>query len=294
MAYDKKFPVFELDGLMFGGEETLRVHGFEPNGPDARTQDVENEVGDGMYFGRDTLGTPAWAFELHTDLDSGPEAHDLADLLAAKWLDPDLRGTPGRVVALRYWMAGRWRRVYGRPRRYVGLDGGWLTAVGRGEMTADFKLAHHLHYDDVAKEVEVGMVPATVGGFIFPVIFPLSTARRGVGERSNQLTVGGTAPTWPKITVNGPIRNAKITVSDWSMRMVGNIAYDQAVTIDTAPWARTITRENGASVAGMLHPTVSMAGLELRPGFHNMILEGTDLTGTATATIEWRDAHYGL
>lgn len=293
--FRRALPTFDLAGLTFGGHHSpLQVSSFSPGTPEARTQDVTNDVADGDTFGRDYLTPPTWSWDLFTDLDTDHGAHELAEQVAAIWLDEDLRSRPGAVIPLRYLMAGRWRRVYGRPRRYAGPDGGLLTALGRAEMTADFKLAHHLHYDDIEQAAQVGTVPARVGGFVFPAVFPLTTATRTESERSSQFTVGGSAPAWPRITVEGPISDATISVGTWSMRLTGAIAYDQSVIVDTAPWMRSITRGDGAPLAGALHPTTSMLDLKLKPGHYELKLTGTDLTGTARATIAWRDAYYGL
>lgn len=289
------YALFELEGLRFGGTEPLRVSNFDPGTPENLSQDVQDPVGDGLYFGRDHLAPPSWGFDFFTNVDNWTEALELDGALRAAWLNPTLRNTPGKVVPLRYFLAGRWRRVYGRPRRFDGGDGGSvLTKLGRSEMTADFKLAHHLHYDDTEKSVQVGMVPPDFGGFAFPLEFPVVTTPRTESQRPSQFEVRGTAPTWPRITIQGPITNAVVSVGAWRMRTVGHIAYDETLVIDAAPWAQSILRGDGAPVPGMLHPTVSLAGLALPPGLHDLRLEGSDPTGTAQATIAWRDAFYGL
>jgi len=289
------YPLFELEGLRFGGSEPLRVSGFDPGSPEFRSQDVQSSTSDVTHTGRDRLAPPTWGFDLFTNVDTWAEALELEDALAARWLDPALRDEPGKVVPLRYLLAGRWRRVYGRPRRYDGGDGGGvLTKLGRSEMTADFKLVHHLHYSDEEKSVQVGMIPPDFGGFTFPLEFPISATPRTASQRSSQFRVGGSAPTWPRITIQGPISDAVVSVGAWSMRTTGSIAYDQSVIVDAAPWAQSIRRNDGANIPGLLHPTVSLAGLALAPGDHELKLEGRDATGTARATIAWRDAHYGL
>lgn len=294
--FRESIPAFELEGLQFGGHHnSLQVSDFSPGIPEMRDQDVQDPVGDGVYFGRDYLAPPTWGFDLFTNVDNWTDALSLDGLLRATWLNPELRNTPGQAVPLRYLLAGRWRRVYGRPRRFVGGDGGGvLTKLGRSEMTADFKLAHHLHYADEEKSVQVGMVPPDFGGFTFPLEFPISSTPRTASQRASQFRVGGDAPTWPRITIEGPITDAVVSVGAWSMKTVGHIAYDQTLVVDAAPWAQSILRGDGAPVPGMLHPTVSMAGLALPPGDHDLKLEGSDATGTARATIAWRDAYYGI
>ena len=287
-------PAFELDGLAFGGEHPIRVSEFSPGGPDLSNQDSPVGVDDGVLVGRDYLGASTWGFDMFTNVDDYAEAMELAGQVAARWLRRDVRTTPGAVLPLRYHMAGRWRRVYGRPRRYAGPDGGLLTSMGRAEMTADFLAVDHLFYDDEERSISVGTVPATVGGIIAPIITPITTARRSEMERPGQFEIGGSAPTWPTITIAGPIRDPEVRIGDWHLRLVGNLAYDRSITINTAPWARSATRNDGAHVGGMLHPTVRLGGLALEPGHHEVILTGVDTTGTARATIAWRDAHYSL
>jgi len=288
------YPLFELQGLRFGGDEPIKVSNFDPGSASVRSGDAENEVGDGIRLGRDYLTPPTWAFDIFTDVNDWAEALELDDRLAAVWQDEETRTTIGRAVPLRYWMAGRWRRVYGRPRQYAGADGGLLTKLGRGEMTADFSLVDRLHYADDEQSISVGSVPETTGGIVFPVVFPLVTMPRTSTERPGQFTVGGTAPTWPRVMIHGPITNAVIHVGDWSMRTTGTVREGDTLTIDAAPWAQSITRSDGASVAGMLHPSTSLSSLRLKPGHHELVLAGQDSTGLARATIAWRDAYYRL
>lgn len=288
-------PTFEVGGVMLGGDPNpIQVAKFEPSWPELRTQDVERDTGDGALVGRDYFGSSSWSFEIFTNATDYGEALALAGQVAKVWTGDMVRTTPGAVLPLRYHMSGRWRRVYGRPRRYAGPDGGVATMQGKADITADFMIVDHLFYDDTEQQIEVGTVPSSVGGFIFPLIFPLTTARRTAMSRTGQFQVGGVAPTWPVITIQGPISDPEVSVGDWSLRLVGHIAYDRSVTVDTSPWARTVTRSDGASVAGMLHSSARLGEMRLDPGFHELSLTGKDSTGTARARIAWRDAYYSL
>lgn len=291
-----EIPIFEYRGMTVGGwSNPLQVETFEPGGLEFRTQDSQNAAGDGGRFGYDYLGGQTWAFGLFTNVYEHTEALDLEGEFGRRWLDPAIRTRAGAVAPLRYFMNERWRRVYGRPRRWIGSDGGsHMAAQGLARMSADFLTADHLHYDDDEQEIEVGTMPATTGGFIFPAIFPLRTAYRTSSERTGQFRVQGDAPTWPKVTVHGPISDPEVSVGAWTVRFVGSLAYDRSVTIDTAPWALTVLRDDGAPLPGMLHPATRLSGLSVKPGYHELKLEGVDTTGTARATIAWRDAHYSI
>src|SRR5690606_41823673 len=61
---------------------------------------------------------------------------------------------------------------------------------------SDFIVVDPKSYGDVEQSVVLGMVPAEVGGFSFPLTFPIQTVNRGA--TGQVIEVGGTAKTWPR------------------------------------------------------------------------------------------------
>lgn len=291
--FAESISAFEYRGVEFGGHHgAIQVSSFTPGGPDLRSSHTEIDQRDGIVPGQDYLGSSTWGFSLFTDVQDWGEALALAGTFKGAWWDPAVRMSPMRVEPLRYHMAGRWRRVYGRPQRYAPPDGGLLTSLGRAEFEADFLVVDDRHYDDEEQDVQLNMVPATVEGFSFPLSFPIQTVERTATLR--QITVGGDTDTWPRITVYGPILNPEITVGDWTLRLRGELAYDQEVVVDTAPWKMSLERLDGTVSPMRLSLDTRFSGLSLAPGYHSVLLTGTDLTGTARATIAWRDAYNSL
>ena len=293
---DPLAPLWELGGVTFGTYQGIGVAAFDPGAAEISDQDLEFAAGDGVLMGRDFVRPSTWAFDLFTDFDNPAEAFAAQSALTAIWRNPATRLTPGAAVPLRYRMNGRWRRVYGRPRRLAGANGGVVMLQGNAEITADFRLVSHLHYDDEASQVEVGMVPAIGGGWSFPTSFPVVIeGRLGEGGRPTQFVIGGDAPTWPVVTIHGPIKDPRVEFGDGRhIRLVGSLAYDRSVTVDTAPWARSVVRDDGAHVPGMLHSSMRFNNLALEPGPGDLTLWGIDATNTARATMSWRNAHHGL
>ena len=152
-------PTFQLGGVDFGGDHPVQVVGFDPGSGSTRTQDVDVPMGDGRLMGRDFHSAPSWMFDFYTNVWDWAEALDLADTVAAVWSGDQVRDTPGEVMPLRYWMADRWRRVYGRPRNFSPPDGGLFSKLGRAEFAASFDLVDRLHYDDAEQSASADMVP---------------------------------------------------------------------------------------------------------------------------------------
>lgn len=291
-------PIFEIDGLELGGwPNDIQVSDFEPGGPELRTQDAQNGADDGVLVGRDYYGASTWSFGLYTDTHSYSDALDAAGRVAAVWVGHRVRREPGAVLPLRYRMAGRWRRVYGRPRRYAPPDGGLLTMQGRAEMTADFLVVDHRYYADEEQSSDASLMPTTLGGFTVPFETPLTTETRAEGYAPGTFRVGGTAPTFPIVRVPGPVTDAWVEVEGpagaWRLEFTGTIADGDVVEVDSRPWARNTTR-NGTPVTGVLALSARLSDLEMPPGVYRLSFGGYGAGSASQARITWRDAYYSL
>src|SRR5690606_25362200 len=103
----------------------------------------------------------------------------------------------------------------------------------------------------------------------------------------------GELPAWLSVSSEGARTNPVIEVGDflrWEFRTT--LAYDQTLTVDASPWARTILRD-GAAIPGTLTPqSTRLAKAVIPPGSHEFVLRGTSSTGAARAVASWRPAFH--
>ena len=284
---------FKLGGVEFTGETLdapLMVRDFVPGGADVRDEDTAQVQRDGILPGTDLLGGRLWSWDLSA------RGNNLTAVLAANasleaaWRTPD-RLLPGVKVPLSYLIDNRWRRVYGRPGRYSGIVPDHIAISGIGRVVCDFRVLDPSHYDDVESSVVLTIVPATSGGLQTPFVFPLSTVRSST-PRAGSVVNAGDVATPLKVTFRGPVLNPWVRGPGLEIALAGALAYDQSVTVDAR--AGTVTRENGAPAAGLLTRKTSLTAALLQPGTTELTFGGTDQTGTATATLAWRNAYTSI
>lgn len=284
--------LFRLGGVEFGGRTgSLIVAGFDPGSADLRTQDHERPQRDGAMVGRDYLGSTTWAFDISTNRRAVLEAAESAAALAVAWRPPErLQGNV--TVPLSYELGGRWRRVYGRPGKFAGIKGDVLAMQGVGKITADFRVTDPLFYDDAETSVVLDIVPASSGGLVAPLVAPLTSVRSSA-PRAGFVDNLGDAATPLKVTFHGPVLNPWVrAAAGWEIGLTGTLAYDVSVTVD--PLAGTVTRSDGAPVAGMLTRATRLSKSLLPVGQSELTFGGSDITGTATATLSWRHAFQSI
>lgn len=280
-------------GVLFGGRSgSLIVTGFDPGAKEIRGGDNPRPNRDGVSPGRDFLGAATWGFEISTNRDDLVGARESAASLQAVWQGAGVRLAPGVKVPLSYEVGGVWRRVYGRPGAFAGIKPDVLATLGVGKIVCDFKVQDPLHYDDAETSVTLTIVPASTGGLVAPLVAPLTTVGSGAA-RAGFVNNTGDAPTPLKVTFHGPVIAPWVRSPDgWEVGLTGSLAYDESITID--PLAGTVTRQDGAPVNGRLTRKTRLSGTLLQPGVTELTFGGTDLTGTATADLSWRNAHTSI
>lgn len=286
---------FDLDGYTFGGEQDavlVTPGGFDPGVTGWRTQDAENPVGDNYLFGRDRLTPGTWGFTLQTNKEDELGALGAMEKMAVKWRADNIRSTPGAVSTLRYNLGGATRRVYGRPRRWApSIDTGLWRGVN--SIVADFQLADTFYYADASRNIDMSILPGSTSGLKGPLTGKLSTLL--AGERARSVAdIGGTAPAPFVAVIYGPIQNPWLSEDGWKLELNATLAYDQYVVIDTRPWANTVLRSDGASLAGALSRTSRLSTARLKPGGANLRFGGKDATGTSHVAIAWRPTYYSI
>ena len=286
---------FKLGAVEFSGEGDatgpLVVREFEPGGADVRDQDAERAQQDGLIVGRDLLGGRLWSWAISA------RGNDLSDVLAANallegaWRDP-ARLKPGVTTPLSYLTDGRWRRVYGRPGRFTGITPDYLAMSGLGRIVCDFRVTDPRYYDDDDTSVVLTIVPATTGGLMTPLAAPLSTVQSSA-PRAGIVNNLGDADTPLKVKFQGPVSNPWVRSTDgMEIGLNTTLASDESITVD--PLAGTVTRNGGASAAGLLTRKTRMSATLLTPGTTELTFGGTDPTGTAKATLYWRNAYNSI
>jgi hypothetical protein len=285
------------DGVVFGiGSDTgvdMLDGGFIPGDDDWTNDDQEDTQRGGTRFGRDRLKGPLHGFDLFTNCSDEATALDAKALLRTAWRALSIRQDPSTVIPVRYRLNGRERRFYGRPRRFSAppnnqIQGGYIP------ITADFQAADAFFYDDQEQGVSLTLhnVGTSDGGFIFPVIFPVTALP--VGTSQQQLVVGGDAPAYPVIRVNGPVTNPIIATDSWTIAMDISLGALDYVVIDTRPWERTVIKNGNQNAAGSLsvNRRLYLSDVVLEEGSLPQIsFSGNSASGAPTCTVSWRNTY---
>jgi hypothetical protein len=291
MSITEQAAVFNLRGLEFGHPRgPLRTFGWAPGSLDYLTRDLDRPGVGGMVPGRDVRRGRSWEIWLRTLADDrdAAGAHDLVAALAAVWHSDDL--STGEDVSLRYLLAGRWRRVYGRPRRFVLPSTDVMVRQGRADVTVTFDLTDPLHYSEDEQRVPLGIVPASSAQLRFPTAPPFRWTSEGE-QTVRGATVGGDAATPMTVRFFGPVSRPWVRVGGVLVQVLGDVAYDQVLELDAR---RLLITVNGVPTPGMLSPATRFADLRLAPGVHEVVYGGTDVTGTSRVEVAWRDAWRSL
>jgi hypothetical protein len=156
------------------------------------------------------------------------------------------------------------------------------------QVLADFACSDAGWYGSEQSE-NISLVPDPGGGLIAPLASPLATTR--TSDRSQSFTVGGHLPTWPVFEIKGPITNPVVEVVGLlSMEFRLSLAFDQTLIVDTRPWARSILRDTASKAGTLSRTSTRLSKAAIPPGKYEFVLRGTSDSGTASATLRWRDA----
>lgn len=275
---------FELDGYLFSGSRRrpLYVQGMELGGSRGRVQDTYNPIGTDILFGRDYKTPSVWGFRFRVG--HGGAETTLSSLAGLTRAWDELDTTPGAESVLRYAVAGRTRLVYGRARDLTPAVE-QVFSLGRVVAEGGFQPRDVWFYDDLLQSVSVTLVPPSTGGLLTPLISPLSTVEGS--QRQGLITVGGDAPAPVEVIFRGPVSRPKVKSSGWEIELDTTIPYGMSVTVNAR--TGTVLRSDGASLGGALTRKSFLPDARLKPGAREIQFSGTDITGTATCTVRWRN-----
>lgn len=282
---------WELGDVVFGLDTAI---GHEadatPGSYSWRTQDSTIPGRDANHFGRDLVEPGTWAFKLFVDQHDEASALQTLEDLAHAWKGNAVRKTRGAVMPLRYRLAGRTRRVYGRPRRFdYTMDNAFMS--GTLPITCDFKLASELYFDDFESSYTVTMNQESTTGGLSGILKGTLTSLSTSVSRPFTFAVGGREPAPMVVDFHGPLNGGNLQIDgEYVIQFSGNIPAGVVVTVDARPWVASVYRQDGAGVAGLLSPLSRMPDMLLDVGTHTATLGGISPTGQAKAVIRWRSA----
>lgn len=278
----------ELDGYLMGPTTDIMVEDVDFGTADIVQSDKQLPRSDGIRFGRDFRGGRVITVSLQLFGPTGEDTVRMVNELAERWNADETRAVPGATSVLRWRSGNHQRRAYGRPRRFAPVstraNANWAPIV------ADFQCVDHRYYSDVEESNTVSIVPPDVGGFFEPFVWPLTSV--AISYAPGVITVGGNGPAWPVYVIRGPIADPVIRiVGEFEVPFPGLVLKsDETLVVDTRPWSRGIRRNNTVSLPGALSATSPrLSNLYLKPGGYEIILRGSDLTGTASMTVAWRE-----
>jgi hypothetical protein len=279
----------------FGHGTPLNVTAFDLGTGAVRHQDQPGGLSDTNVFGRDLRTPPSWTWSLFTDETDPAAALEQLDVLAQVW-DNDVRLTSGDVVALRYTVAGRTRRVYGRPRRWTPQPD--QLQRGKAHITCDFQLSEYeTYYDDTEQAIPtIPIAPTQITGtyFTFPLVFPLVMATAPV-VYTEQAVVVGTQRTWLTPRMTGPVANPWVQIGTQRYALQGSIPAGQTVRLSGRPWEAGIYNETTGTWGGLtLDPRSRLSQLRLPPGTYPITYSGLDATGSSVCSVRWNPAYRAL
>lgn len=273
--------------------------------PELRSQEIEISNEDGISFGREYFGARKWT--ITGSVKSGDpfrpsttaqlaDAWDAMSTLVDLWSRPDVRVHERDLTSLTFKRPGRVALlVYGRPER---IDPDMTPSYnGHIPFSAIFRQSDPNFYDATETvHVNALTVPYSGGMLLNPaktaLLLPFTTT--AVTQRVGSIYNSGGIDTWPVFTINGPVLNPKISIHVdsapmWEIQLKTSIVSGQSITIDTRPWMRSVTRSDGANVAGAMRGA-RLNEMVVPPGFSEFIYDGQDATATTTCEIRFRNA----
>lgn len=277
----------------------VNIAAIQIAGNSYRVDDSPQPRTDGVFMGQDFADPGDIVLFLSIPAPGGDTESQMrfvreqAESFSAVWDAATVRGVSGAVAELH---ADSFGVFEGRPRMVE-----WDTenyAVGFLHGKARFVRTTLDVFESEADgggwhEVTLGLVPAQVGGLKSPLRSPLRTSVES--SRAAPITVGGTSPAWPIVTMRGPIQSGAVVecVGRWRLILNRALAYDRMAVIDTRP-GQTSTLLDSSPVQ-LLDPRSSLlADAFLRPGENIIALRGASIEGTASVSLRWRNTKAGI
>ncbi len=249
--------------------------------PSLRGQNADRPGRHGTYPGRKRAGERVIEVEL-TVVDDDPTALNTINDVTALDEDP-------AEEELAIW-AGTYepQLVYARlERRAVPTDHDW--SLGHHRATLQWVATDPRRYSITEHTSPViGLPTTTAGGLAFPDAFPLNFGS-GSGVQTLTITNAGTVPTWPTITITGPVTGPIVTNATTGQVLQFAASFEvgagQQLVIDTDARAATLA---GVSRSDAL---VIREWFPLNKGDTTITFRGQGAYDPAAGLyVTWRDA----
>lgn len=270
--------------LHFGGDAPYVLTSFVRGVPGLRAADSPAPNRDGMILGHALKGGPLHQLKIAvigrgtTRAEREADVRFLVRQLEAFWEGDPNCGDAGDVAELHVGGV----RAFGHMREFTPDDA--TLWDGSAEPSLAFQTVDKKWFGK-AESTRINMVPPVSGGLAFPAEAPFAFDS-GPRSRSKSILVTGEVAAWPVFALHGPITNPVIDIPGVGrLVFTGVLSFDQTLTVDTRPWARSIMKD-GSGASGMLSSAGSrLSDMSLPVGAHTITLRGHDATGTA-----WLDA----
>lgn len=250
---------------------------------DIASDDMDNARADGSQVGQDFHGGRTIGLSFGISGRTETEMSDRSERLAGYWDAVSIRTKPGALAEL---ISERGRSAFGRPRKIAPSE--VYPEARMMTIEAQFRQVDKLWYG-AEESLSVPLALTQSGGFVFPLKFPMVT--RGSTTAANTFVVGGEQPTWPVVTIRGPILNPTVEVAgQFRFTAASSLRYDEWLTIDTRPGRRSVSR-NGSRIGSLTRTSSLLTAAALPPGSHTLTFSGTSTSGSPSAQIEWRAAY---
>jgi hypothetical protein len=286
---------FDLDGYVWGRGRPVFVEGegFDTGDAEKIKQQSVNPLTGERRFGRDVQGAETWTWACFLDSASDTPETALASVaeMGRVWRDEKWNQT-GVVAALRYKVAGRTRVVFGRPDRFSFRPGNSILH-GNLPPLATFEKVDAKHYEDAEETLDLHLVPQVAGGFEAPFAAPLSVARDPAAGTPGAVVIGGDAKTGCVVTFEGPSTDPSVTIGDFFLGVTGSIPEGASVTLDSRPWATTLTKVGPVGNISLTRGT-RLARALLAPGTYQAVYRAQDTSGESSCRVAWRNAWHTL
>lgn len=292
-----QYPSVYFQGITFGGNGTFQLNTIEGlDMPTVRTGDPDAPREHGQYIGTDLLSGRDITLNIDVGLPFGSYS-SLSGAMSALRLALTPTGTTENPLFIQLPNGTQLVSMVRPRKRSTKIDIPYINGNIAMGISIQFHATDPVLYAAGTLDPTVG-IPAPLGGFSFPLIFPLSFGG-GFEVPVIQATNYGDMPCYPILAVTGPctyptITNASLSGTPFIQFQVTMNAGDQLV-INTDPKYPSATYYSSGSNLGypvMYTLSQNSAFWALATGLNNIEFTTGDLAATVgTLTMEYSSAY---
>lgn len=282
---------YQIGNVVFGKNTNIVIVGVDQIGYEMQAGDRPMPMSDELRFTKDYVQPGVMQFSLGvldnyileglagsvSDL-SIPvvRGHDILDDLKKEWRADEVRKQWGVTKPLRYKTAGRARMMYGRPRAIatdrIKSNAGWYN------VTATYQLADTYSY---AEE--------------FSYAIALPTAVGTSGGNAIRPPDKGTAPSWVKALITGPITGPIVAeIGSLKFTIDKTLTAGQAIELNSYPWERRAVDSLGNNIGTkLIADSPYLEDVRLPPSsIVPIALHGSGTNANTALLVQWQEAYH--